>query len=69
MAIAIRRIGPTRTAILGALEPVTALCIGITLFGETLSLKQGIGVLIVLSSVLLVVTGKSVTPQPREGAE
>ena len=69
MAIAIRRIGPTRTAILGALEPVTALCIGITLFGENLSLKQGIGVLIVLSSVLLAVTGKSVTPQPREGAE
>lgn len=67
MAIAIRSIGPTKTAILGALEPVTALGIGISLFGESLSWKQGVGVLIILASVLLVVTGKSASsPSPEK---
>ena len=34
MVIAIHNIGSTPTAILGALEPVTALVIGVCVFGE-----------------------------------
>lgn len=65
MAISIRRIGPTRTAILGALEPVTALFFGITLFGEDLTLRQCFGVLIILGSVTLVVAGGKTTAADR----
>lgn len=61
MAVAIRSIGPAKTAILGALEPVTALIIGISLFGETLSTRQFFGILVILGSVTLVVIGKSTT--------
>ena len=68
MAIAIRDIGPTRTAILGALEPVTALFFGITLFGETLSFKQSLGVLVILGSVTLVVMGRKSVAGGNEGA-
>jgi drug/metabolite transporter (DMT)-like permease len=58
MAIAIKYIGPTKTAIMGALEPVTALLIGITVFGETLSLRQFIGVIVILLAVSLVISAK-----------
>ncbi len=58
MAVAIRQIGPTKTAVLGALEPVTALIFGITVFGETLSWVQVIGILVILAAVTLVVVGK-----------
>ena len=59
MAVAIRCIGPTKTAILGALEPVTALFFGILVFGETLSIRQGVGILVILGSVMLVVLGRN----------
>lgn len=68
MAVAIRCIGPTKTAILGALEPVTALFFGITLFDETLSLQQCFGILIILGSVTLVVTGKNAGASPSPAA-
>ncbi len=58
MAIAIKHIGPSKTAILGVLEPVTALLIGILVFGESLSFQQIIAVAIILISVSIVVTGK-----------
>lgn len=44
MAGAIRRIGSTPTAILGALEPVTALFFGVAVFGERFTLRIGTGV-------------------------
>ena len=58
MAIAIQYIGPTKTAILGALEPVTALLIGRGVFGENLSWQQIIAVFVILGSVTVVVTSK-----------
>lgn len=47
----IARIGSTPTAILGAMEPVTALAIGITVFGEALTGREIIGVILILISV------------------
>lgn len=54
---AIQSIGPTPTAILGALEPVTAVIIGITVFGETLTLRDWTGLVLIIVSVSLVVAG------------
>ena len=62
MAVAIRHIGPTKTAILGALEPVTALFFGITIFGESLTFQQIAGVAVILFSVILVVIGRNPSP-------
>ncbi|MBQ1612605.1 MAG: DMT family transporter [Alphaproteobacteria bacterium] len=52
---AIRYIGATRTAILGALEPITALFFGVLLFNETISLKILAGIILVLSGVIFVI--------------
>ena len=60
MAGAIRRIGSTPTAILGALEPVTALFFGVAVFGERFTLRIGTGVLLILVAVTLIIAGKSI---------
>ncbi len=59
MAGAIRRIGSTPTAILGALEPVTALFFGVVVFGEAFTLRIGTGVLLILVAVTLIIAGQS----------
>ena len=55
MAVAIPRIGATRTAILGALEPVTAVTIGILVFHEPMTARLALGIAMVIGSVLAVV--------------
>lgn len=59
MAGAIRRIGSTPTAILGALEPVTALFFGVAVFGERLTPRIVAGVALILAAVTLIIAGKS----------
>lgn len=59
MAGAIRRIGSTPTAILGALEPVTALFFGVAVFGERLTPRIVAGVVLILAAVTLIIAGKS----------
>ena len=51
-------IGPTPTAILGALEPVTAVFFGVLIFGERLSPRLLGGILLVIMAVMLIVAGK-----------
>ena len=55
MNIAIRNIGSTPSAILGALEPVTAVIIGVTIFGENFSCRLAIGIALILSGVIIIV--------------
>lgn len=55
LAGAIRRIGSTPAAILGALEPVTALFFGVMVFGERLTLRIAGGVTLILLAVTLIV--------------
>ena len=57
---AIQYIGSTPTAILGALEPVTAGIIGITVFGEKLTPRSATGIVLIIVAVTLVVAGGSV---------
>lgn len=59
---AIQRIGSTPTAILGALEPATAIFFGITVFGETLTLRDSIGLALIITAVTLVVAGSKTAP-------
>ena len=59
---AIVYIGSTSTAILGALEPVTAVFFGVAIFGEVLSLRDVAGLLLIIISVTFVVAGGKVRP-------
>ncbi len=52
---AVRRIGPTMTSILGALQPLTAVVLGVLFLNETLHLRSLIGIILILISVTIVV--------------
>lgn len=52
---AVRRIGPTLTSILGALQPVTAVILGVVFLHEHLYLKSLIGIILILAAVTVVV--------------
>lgn len=52
-------IGSTPTAILGALEPVTALFFGVLVFHEKLTLRLIIGIVMIIAAVTLIILGKS----------
>jgi len=62
LAGAIRRIGPTPAAILGALEPVTALFFGVVIFDERLTPHIVCGVALILAAVTLIIAGDSLHP-------
>lgn len=53
--IAIKLIGSTKTAILGALEPLTAVFFGVVVFHEHLSFRIVVGILFVLFGVMQIV--------------
>ena len=54
MVKAVKIIGSTPTAILGALEPVTAVSIGVLVFGEILTGRLMVGIALILGSVVLI---------------
>lgn len=56
--VAIKLIGSTKTAILGSLEPLTALFFGVTVFHEELTPRIILGVIAVLLGVILIVLRK-----------
>lgn len=58
---AIQYIGSTPTAILGALEPVTAIFFGVTVFGEMLTLRESIGLVMIVTAVTFVIAGSNIT--------
>ena len=58
MTVAVHHVGATPTAILGALEPLTAVTIGVVVFGELLTPRLIVGILFILFAVMLVVLGK-----------
>ena len=62
MAIAVHEIGSTPTAILGALEPITAVAIGVVCFGESFSVRLAVGIVLILTAVLLIIGGKEMSP-------
>ncbi len=58
MVYAARYLGSTPTAILGALEPTTAVLIGTIIFGEPFTFRLSLGILLILAAVIIVVLGK-----------
>lgn len=52
---AVRRIGPTLTSILGALQPVTAVVLGILFLHEHLYTRSLVGIILILIAVTVVV--------------
>lgn len=52
---AVRRIGPTLTSILGALQPLTAVVLGVLFLHEHLYIKSIIGISLILIAVTIVV--------------
>ncbi len=58
MAVALKNIGATPTAILGALEPVTAVTIGVVIFNESFTVRIAAGMLLILLAVSLIIAEK-----------
>ena len=58
LGIAVRIIGSTPTAVLGALEPTTAVIIGLTVFGEAFTASLATGIALILCSVIIIVLDK-----------
>lgn len=58
---AIQYIGSTPTAILGALEPLTAVFFGVTIFGESLTFRLLCGIFMIIAAVTLIIAGNNVT--------
>lgn len=58
-AVAIRLLGATQTAVVGALEPLTAVVIGVGVFGEKLNFSICAGIVLIVAAVFIVVLQKS----------
>ena len=59
MAVAVHEIGATPTAVMGAVEPLTAVAIGVTVFGEAITGRIVVGIALILVAVTLIVMGKN----------
>ncbi len=55
LVAAVARIGSVATSVLGTLEPITAIIVGVFAFQEELGVKNFVGLLLVLMSVLIVI--------------
>ncbi len=58
---AVHYIGSTPTAILGALEPVTAIFFGVTLFDEKLTVRSVTGIILIILAVTMIVAAGNIT--------
>ncbi len=64
MTVAVHAIGSTPTAVMGALEPLTAVVIGVTIFGELFTARLAAGIGLILLAVTLIVAGKRSSGAP-----
>lgn len=55
MNLSIKLVGSTPAAIMGAIEPVTAVFIGVCVFDEQFTTKLFIGIVLILSAVMLII--------------
>lgn len=59
MTISVHETGSTPTAVMGALEPLTAVVIGVAGFGEQLTPRLAAGIVLILTAVIMIIAGKS----------
>ena len=57
----IQIIGPTPTAILGALEPVTAVVMGVIFFDEGMTAREAFGITMIVVAVSFVIAGGAIS--------
>lgn len=55
LILSLKSIGSTLVAILGAFEPLTAMCIGIMVFGEPFTVHIAIGFVLILIAVAVLI--------------
>ena len=55
LVMAVQRIGSTMTAVLGALEPLTAVALGCLLMGEAITLNVVLGICLIIPSVIIII--------------
>lgn len=55
LVLAIQQIGSTMTSILGSMEPLTAVLVGVVHFGERFNLDAAAGLILVITSVIIVI--------------
>lgn len=60
LLLAVRNIGGTLTSILGALEPVTAVCISALVFSEAFTWSEFIGIVLILTAVVLIILNRGI---------
>lgn len=59
MTISVHETGSTPTAVMGALEPLTAVVIGVAVFGEQLTPRLAAGIVLILTAVIMIIAGKA----------
>lgn len=55
LLLAVRNIGGTLTSVLGALEPVTAVCVGVWCFQEMFTRQEGEGIVLIIIAVTMII--------------
>lgn len=63
MVVAVHNVGSTPTAVMGALEPITAVCIGVFVFNEEFTMRLACGCVLILVAVILIVADKTLPTQ------
>lgn len=55
LILAIKRIGSTQTSILGSMEPLTAVVVGVVYFGEHMDTTSVVGLILIIVAVVMVI--------------
>ena len=64
--MAIKRVGSTLTSILGSMEPLTAVVVGVVYFDEHFDTSSVIGLILIIFAVILVILGAKHNSAPHE---
>lgn len=60
LILAVHSIGGTLTAVLGAMEPVTAVCVGVLIFGEPFTSSLALGIFLIIIAVTMIILTKTI---------
>lgn len=66
LILAVHNIGGTLTSVLGAMEPVTAVCVGVLIFGEPFTSSLALGISLIIIAVTMIILSKTIQKTLRE---
>lgn len=55
LVMAVKRVGSTVTSVLGSMEPLVAVMVGILYFGEPFGFKSALGLVLIIGAVIVVI--------------